>query len=100
MSKNYPSPDQVIITDTWSNPALYGRVNSAKRYTTNQTLPPNSRGVFIGASGYYNLFVEGTDGSITPFMDIAGGVVHPICPISIVDTDTYNTTATNLIVLY
>lgn len=94
--------ESVVITDTWTNTALYAGVHANKRHICNENLPPQPRGIYIGGvSGMtYNIYVMETDGSIVGHLALVPGVVHPIFAKQIINTAAYATTAINLIVKY
>lgn len=58
-------------------------------------------GVFIGGTDNYKLFVEDENGTVIPFLNIAGGIIHPIsCAKIRKHSAKYTTDAPNVVVLY
>lgn len=98
----------VVITgsgDSDSREALFARMPASRRRSFNGLLPSPTemRGVYIGGTGNYDLFVQETgaeDGDVTPYFQIAGGIVHPISCCRIINNDRYTTDAPNIVVLY
>lgn len=100
--------DFVAIVETFSSSGAYRRMvenlPSQKQASANASLNKHGclpSGIYIGGTGNYKLFVEDVDGDVTPYLDIAGGIIHPISAASIrKDNHTYTTDAPNVIVLY
>jgi len=100
-TKNYPSGESVMITDTF-NRHDYDQVNQSKLFGFNEELPSSARGLFIGGeSGQtYTVWMMESDGSIVPHYQLVPGVIHPIFPRQVVDVEGKRTTATKLIIKY
>ena len=100
-TKNYPSGESVLITDTFSK-WDYDRVNTSKLFGFNEELPHSARGLYIGGTSgtTYNVWIEESDGSIVPHYQLTPGVVHPIYPRRVIDEKGKRTTAPKLIIKY
>ena len=104
-SQNLSSIQSVIITDSTEG-AYYNGVPSSRLRKFNEELPAGSCGIYIGESGNFNLFViksGDNDGTITPYIGIAGGVIHPISARQIVSRNVGSvgaTTARHIVVEY
>jgi hypothetical protein len=98
----------VVITNSGSDDNVtthFERLPANRRRNFNQLLPSPTemRGIYIGGSGNYKLYVQETgaqDGEVTPYLQIAGGIVHPISCCRIIRDDRYTTDAPNIVVLY
>lgn len=102
----HSATNSVVIADSGdvaSRTALFNRMPTYRKRNYNELLPEHSRGLYIGGTGNYDLFVQengAEDGVVTPYFQIAGGVVHPITAIRILKNDRYSTDAVNIVVLY
>ena len=112
-NKTYPGEGFCIIRNSFQDEIPIQDVPASRIFTWNQELPSNARAVYIGGNSNYNLYVEGAgdpDNAIIPFLEIAGGIWHPICPRKIIHvpnwvdpvtgrtTRRYETTAPNIII--
>ena len=85
----------------WASAAATLPANRRRGWNTD--LPGHPRGLFIGGDSTYRLFVQevgGNTGEIMPYIDIAGGIVHPIKARRIIHTATHETDAPNIVILY
>lgn len=111
--KNFPASRCVVIANSFGRVLLgnnksdpyYKMANNLpalNRVNFNDPLPGRARGIYIGASGNFDIFIElpGNSGVVIPFLGIAGGVTHPICPAIIWRNDRYTTDAPNIVVHY
>ena len=118
MAPNGPAPFSVGIVSSFDRDyqVMWDSMPDSRKRNWNQELPVGARAIFIGGSGNYNLFVQEVgvtqqSGEITPYIQIAGGVVHPISPYKIINEIVINrpsphsdvrfeNDAPNIIVLY
>ena len=101
-----PATHSFVIVDSGSTAnhrALFDRLPQHCKRNFNETLDEGARGIFIGGSGNYDLFIEpayAEPGQVVPYFQIAGGVVHPICARKILRDKRYTTDAPNIVVEY
>jgi len=103
--RDNPATHAVVITDSGNSQSredLFALLPRENRRTFNQLLPAGARGILIGGTGNYDLFIEHEmePGRVIPYYQIAGGVIHPICPGTIVNNIRYTTDAPNITVVY
>jgi len=79
-----PAELTIAVIDTFQateGQAAVDALPASRKIRFNTDLSSAGRGVFIGRSGNYNLFVQewgASAGEITPYIGIAGGVWHPM----------------------
>ena len=100
-TKHYPTGESVVITDTFNATTIAG-VAANKQAGFNEELPPSPRGIYIGGDNgqTYDVYIEESDGSIVPHLQMAPGIVHPVYPRRIIDRSARRTTAINLLIKY
>ena len=102
--KDYPSSNWAVIDQSFSLDSSGQRSwisnirDSSKIVSFNARLPQTSRGIYVGGTG--NVFVMDFNGNVIPFISLAAGIVHPICPSRIMNDDSMRTTATLILVAY
>lgn len=97
----------VAIVETFAAGSPYRTIvenlSRHKRASVNTDLMIQGRcpsGIYIGGDGNYKLFVMDIDGDVVPYLQIAGGVVHPIQAKQIMKDVRYTTDAPNVLVIY
>jgi hypothetical protein len=103
--KSIPSSAGIVIADSFGAPylSIAQGFPAAYRRNFNDQLPAGARGLYIGGNANYKIFVEldgMPSGVIIPYLQLAGGIIHPICPRIIYQDTRYTTDAPNIIVQY
>jgi hypothetical protein len=94
----------VPIVDSFTGPYLTMTQNlpAAETRTFNSLLPKGAKGIYIGAAGTYDLFVEfeGTTGIVFPVLGMLGQRYYEMNVTRLHSSSRYTTDAPNILVLY
>lgn len=99
--KNYPSGSPIAIRGSFTAANRQG-ISSGLLRNFNEPLPPQPRGLYIGAESgnVYTVWIIDENGNNVVYYNMVPGIVHPIYPATVLNRAGAITTADNILVLY